>query len=92
MSDPRPDDLLSYGEIAELTGLATSTLRAYRAADPPRMPPPDDTRYTRVPRWRRDTIEAWLKNRPGKGWRAGDSSKTDRPTAAQQTCASLEPR
>jgi predicted DNA-binding transcriptional regulator AlpA len=59
------NDALSYDDIAELTGVSTSTLRGYRAKG--QMPQPDASPHPRVPMWRRRTIEEWLANRPGRG-------------------------
>lgn len=59
------DELLGYAGIAALTGLSTATLRGYRSAE--RMPAPDVWLSDDRPRWRTDTIAAWIKDRPGRG-------------------------
>jgi hypothetical protein len=61
----RPGDLLSYQEVAKLAKVSAATLRGYRAAQ--RMPEPDELPAPDRPRWRRDTIETWLRTRPGRG-------------------------
>lgn len=77
MATLRPSDLLSYAEVAEHlaahgTTLTVSTLRAYRAGG--RFPEPDDATYARVPRWKRSTVDRWLKDRPGQG-KGGDPKR-----------------
>lgn len=52
--------LLSYAEIAELAGIRPSTLRAYRRRG--YLPLPDEMLADR-PRWRRSTVERWLRAR-----------------------------
>lgn len=61
----RGDELLSYAEVAALTGISAATLRSYRAAG--RMPAPDELPVPDRPRWRRSTIVGWMANRPGRG-------------------------
>lgn len=61
----RTDRLLSYTEVAELTGLAPVTLRKYRQLG--YLPEPDELPVPDRPRWRASTIRAWMKNRPGRG-------------------------
>ncbi|MCK9895219.1 MarR family transcriptional regulator [Frankia sp. AgB32] len=67
-----PDDLLSYADIATLMAsrghtIKASSLRAMRRMG--QMPAPDELPVPDRPRWRRETIVAWLDSRPGKGAR-----------------------
>jgi hypothetical protein len=68
-----PEELLSYGEIVDYAAsrgirMSRSSLRAYRSTG--RMPPPDDQKFAQVPRWKRETIDRWLDDRPGQGYRS----------------------
>jgi predicted DNA-binding transcriptional regulator AlpA len=58
-------DLLSYADIAELTGLTVMTLRRYKREG--YMPAPDVLPVPDRPRWHRATIDQWLISRPGQG-------------------------
>lgn len=64
---PEEDPLLDYREIAEMTGLSESTLRAYRTQG--RLPEPDELPAADRPRWLRSSIEQWMVTRPGQGTR-----------------------
>jgi predicted DNA-binding transcriptional regulator AlpA len=59
------DPLLSYSQIADLTGLTASALRRYRAGG--YFPEPDEFPVPDRPRWRKSTIQGWLASRPGMG-------------------------
>jgi hypothetical protein len=80
------DDLLTATEAAAVAGITAGTWRRYVTDSPGRKrqgPAPDDHRAERGhlrPLWRRSTVEAWLRSRPGMG-------KGDRPSrhkASQQ--------
>jgi len=56
--------LLGYAELAELLGVQQGTVRAYRSEG--RLPKPDVVRLGR-PFWKPGTINAWQRQRPGRG-------------------------
>jgi predicted DNA-binding transcriptional regulator AlpA len=58
------DDLLGYAEISQRTGIGVATLRKYKSDG--HLPPPDAPGAPDRPRWRRSTVERWLRERPGK--------------------------
>jgi hypothetical protein len=80
---PQPGDLLDYEELAEYIGVGLESIRAYnaravhhrklaaRTGDPNHVRPgdlPEPDRYAgQSPLWFRSTIDAWNKNRPGRG-------------------------
>ncbi|MCL1922798.1 MAG: hypothetical protein FWG15_02865 [Propionibacteriaceae bacterium] len=51
---------LSLTEVAELLGLTTGGLASQRL-------PEADARIGRARGWRRETIDAWVVSRPGRG-------------------------
>jgi hypothetical protein len=63
-------------DIAEKLGVQYSSARTYHGraeinrrrenVRPGDMPPPDD-RFGNSPVWAQETVEAWIKRRPGKG-------------------------
>jgi predicted DNA-binding transcriptional regulator AlpA len=61
-----PDGLLDMAGVAKLAGVEVKTIAVYLARKT--MPEPD-YRVGRSPLWKMETIDAWLKRRPGKGWR-----------------------
>jgi predicted DNA-binding transcriptional regulator AlpA len=65
--DPDPNELLSYKDIADLVGVQVQVIRNYRTRG--KFPPADDTSVPDRPRWRRSTVIAWDKKRPGPGFR-----------------------
>lgn len=73
-----PDPLLTYTEIAKLTGISAPTLRNYRADG--YMPEPDDLPVNDRPQWRKSTIDTWMANRPGRGRRRPKLSSTTEVT------------
>jgi predicted DNA-binding transcriptional regulator AlpA len=56
-------ELVSIGEIAELTGLAMRTIYAYRQSG--KLPAPD-FELSVGPVWKRETIEQWNRDRNRK--------------------------
>jgi predicted DNA-binding transcriptional regulator AlpA len=71
---PGPD-LLGYAQVADLLGVSQATVRKYNSDG--FMPAPDQLVLGR-PFWRRATITAWQRQRPGRG-RWGER-KSDQPT------------
>ena len=61
------DRYLSLAEVAERTGLALNTVRAYERQG--RLPKPD-AMTGRTRGWRPETIDYWTKNRVGRGHRS----------------------
>jgi predicted DNA-binding transcriptional regulator AlpA len=57
------EPLLDVEAVSRLTGLSTKTIRVYHATG--RMPPSECPSPRRL-RWRRETIDAWLRREPGK--------------------------
>lgn len=55
---------LTTEEVAALLGVTTATVRSYAARG---ILPPPDGRLGRTPWWKRGTITAWQKTRPGQG-------------------------
>ncbi|MBV7432300.1 helix-turn-helix transcriptional regulator [Dermabacteraceae bacterium P13077] len=53
---------IGRGEVAKLLGVAPDTLNRYTL-------PEADVAIGRIRGWRRETIEEWNANRPGKGGR-----------------------
>lgn len=66
------DPLLTVSEVAALIGWRPDSWRSEvnRGKAPP-ADDPDEGRPAsrRMPRWRRSTVEAWRKTRPGQGAR-----------------------
>jgi predicted site-specific integrase-resolvase len=56
---------LGYAEVAELAGVSVASVRAYKHDG--KIPAPDASLTEDRPRWRVETITAWLQARPGKG-------------------------
>jgi excisionase family DNA binding protein len=54
------NELLTYSEIAELTGLKYDTIYRYRKQNT--LPAPDLT-IGRTPVWKRQTINEWISKR-----------------------------
>jgi predicted DNA-binding transcriptional regulator AlpA len=69
------DDQLSTREVAALAGIEAPTLRAYVTRG---QAPKPDGRVGGSNWWWRSTIEQWLDNRPGPGWRHGISDLNSR--------------
>lgn len=61
-----PNVYLSRAEVAELLGVTSDALSRYKLPEP-------DAYIGSTRGWRRDTIETWNANRPGQGWRKGQS-------------------
>lgn len=70
-----PDDLLSTGQVAELLGISPGTWRGYVHRHQAPAPDPADAVDKRTPRWRRDVIEAWAAQRPGRGGRRKETDQ-----------------
>jgi len=80
---------LTLTDIAHLAGVEVVTARTYhtratanRRAGTPKpgdLPAPDQV-FGQSPVWTRDTIDTWLKQRPGRGAGGGRPRKTDRPS------------
>ncbi len=68
------DDLLDTSDVAELVGVKVPTIRTYLHRGD--MPKPDRV-IGRSPVWRRETIDAWLAERPGRGAGGGRPPKGD---------------
>ena len=60
------DVMLGVAEVAAHLSLSKRTVEAYRLDG--RLPP-EDGRVGRSPWWWRSTIDAWHRNRRGRGWR-----------------------
>jgi hypothetical protein len=60
------DDQLTSQEAAALAGIAPSTWRDYVAEG---LAPPPAGKLGGVNWWHRETVEHWLRNRPGRGYR-----------------------
>lgn len=60
---PKPEELLGYDAIAELTGVSVKTLRAWKARG--KLPAPDYVVLTGnpVPAWKSITIAKWNERR-----------------------------
>lgn len=59
---PELDELLTTDEVAELAGIAASTLRSYITRDQSEIPTPQDNRGGR-PLWAKRVIEDWMERR-----------------------------
>lgn len=64
MSDAAMPDYLTTAEVAELLGVAVTSVRRYYTAG---TMPAADRHYGQTPVWDRARIEAWQATRPGKG-------------------------
>lgn len=53
--------MIGYREIAEITGVSESTLKVWKHRG--KLPPPDLQPNVKAPLWKRETIEAWWKER-----------------------------
>ncbi len=67
------DDFMTSQDIAETLGVKLTTVHQYRTRG--ELPDPD-AHVGRSPVWRKATIEEWLEERPGHGWRKGNTEKT----------------
>lgn len=63
---------LSVTDVAELAGVATATISAYKARG--QIPAPDGV-VGSTPWWYRKTITDWMAARPGQGWRKGQGGR-----------------
>ncbi|MBD3689842.1 transcriptional regulator [Nanchangia anserum] len=64
------ETLLSTADVAAVAGLSPNSIQSYYHAG--YMPQPDVTigvERARMHGWRRETIDEWLANRPGRGRR-----------------------
>lgn len=78
--------LLDLKAVAELVGVSYRTIRNYHQVAERRrrekdvhagdLPEPDDT-FGRSPVWKRSTILAWQRHRPGQGAGGGRPRKWD---------------
>jgi predicted DNA-binding transcriptional regulator AlpA len=59
---------LTSDELADRLGIKRGSIYRYRVRGD--LPPPDEL-VGRTPLWRKETIEKWLTERPGQGWRKG---------------------
>lgn len=62
------DGYLTNEQVADRLGIKRGSIHQYRQR--PGFPPPDE-KIGRTPVWKTETIEAWEKARPGRGWRKG---------------------
>jgi predicted DNA-binding transcriptional regulator AlpA len=74
MTEPDEPERLFLPDIAKMAGVSYSTIKTYYLRGQARFPEPEIQRvqaagepYRTRPWWRRDVIEAWLAQRPGKG-------------------------
>lgn len=74
------DGYLTNADLAELLGIKLGSVHRYRVRGD--IPPPDEY-VGRTPLWKQKTIDEWLKNRPGHGWRKGQT--TEEPAPAKKT-------
>ena len=63
---PNPADQLDLTAFAARAGIKPGTIYGYHSTG--RLPQPDGW-LGRTPWWWADTVDAWLTNRPGQGWR-----------------------
>lgn len=77
------DGYLDTVDLAERIGVNRDTIRVYlaratrhrRAGEPqPGDLPEPDRYFGRSPAWLRSTIDRWVEERPGHGWRAARHS------------------
>lgn len=69
--------LLNLRQIGELIGVEYRTIRYYHQTAerrrrenkvrPGDMPKPDDRLYGITPVWKKSTVDAWVRRRPGRG-------------------------
>ncbi len=67
--EPEPEEdevteLLTIAQIAQLGNLSPTSIKTYRNRGT--LPPPD-SRQGNQPLWKRETVEEWLRTRPGRG-------------------------
>src|SRR5690242_12573510 len=98
--DREEDDPLLWSEdAARRAHLSPSTWGFYKHKN--LLPPPDDpddadhqgvevSKYRRRPRWRASTVDAWMKNRPGRGYRS-DLRRKKADRREQDAAALAEP-
>lgn len=60
------EGFLTGAELAARIGIQTASIYRYRSRGD--LPEPDEM-IGRSPLWKVETIDAWLKDRPGHGWR-----------------------
>jgi hypothetical protein len=70
---PKPEELLGYDAISELTGVSVKTLRAWKARG--KLPTPDYVVLTGnpVPAWKSITIAKWNTARLQAGTKEADN-------------------
>jgi predicted DNA-binding transcriptional regulator AlpA len=69
------DGFLTTDEVAKRIGVAPGTVHTYKKRGT--LPPPDDY-VGRTPLWAALTIEQWIAQRPGQGWRKNQRRQTPR--------------
>lgn len=74
---PLPDDLrqLSVAEVAEIAKVKPSTIASYRHRG---QMPPADGKIGNSWWWWSTTIDRWLQERQGQGWRRGKFGPHDK--------------
>ena len=60
------DEQLTTQDVADKLGVKSDTVSAYRSRG---LFPEPDGQLGRTVWWLASTIEAWAKDRPGRGWR-----------------------
>jgi hypothetical protein len=65
-------DYVDIAGAAAMLGVRPETITQYRWRGD--FPPPD-LEIASHPAWLRETLEAWIASRRGKGWRAGQTGK-----------------
>jgi predicted DNA-binding transcriptional regulator AlpA len=73
-------DLLDTAAVAELAGVQPATIRGYLSLG--YMPVPD-VRLGQAPGWYRETIDRWLRSRPGQGHRTDLRDAKQRPATPE---------
>lgn len=67
--------------VAVRAGVKTATIHRYNSTGG--MPEPDD-HVGRTPVWKEATIDDWLRNRPGHGWRKGKADPKNKPSTTEE--------
>ncbi|WP_341719897.1 helix-turn-helix domain-containing protein [Micromonospora sp. FIMYZ51] len=72
------EGLLTTDQLADRLGIKRTSVHRYRSRGD--IPEPDQY-VGRTPLWAESSVDAWLKERPGHGWRKG--KKQQPPTVAE---------
>lgn len=68
------DGYLTSDQLADKLGIKRGSVHRYRTRGD--IPQPDEY-VGRTPLWKETSIDAWLTERPGQGWRKGKTKAAE---------------